>query len=100
MGTSSRFSLFFAATLLAGSGCDQASTPLIPTSPDTPTGKISVRSIRPDSGATLIADRCDGGYCIHDTQLALAFDVQLNQDVGEPWVTVSLYNGSQRCAGS
>jgi hypothetical protein len=97
---------FFAAALLPLLGCNQATTSAFPTVPSAPTapapvvrqGQITVPSAQPESGATLRAEPCDGGYCIHNVRFT--FDVQLNQDVAEPWVTVSLYNGSQRCAGS
>jgi hypothetical protein len=105
MRTSAGFYAFFAVALLAGAGCDQATTPALPTGPATPgpasvipQGQISVLSVQPESGATLTAEPCDGGYCIDDARLT--FDVQFDQEVPEPWVTVSFYSGVQRCAGS
>jgi len=37
-----------------------------------------------------------GGWC----NTVLIVDVQLDRDVAEPWVTASIYNGSQRCGGT
>jgi len=110
MRTSARFYAFFAVALLAGAGCDQGTTPAPPTGPSAPAspapvipqGQIAVLSVLPESGATLVAEPCDGGYCIGEraTNLRLTFNVQLDQEVREPWVTVFFYNGSQQCAGS
>jgi hypothetical protein len=36
------------------------------------------------------------GWC----NTILVVDVQLDRDVLEPWVTASIYNGSQRCGGT
>jgi len=106
MRTSARFSVLCAVALLIVAGCDHSTTFALPTGPGgqaapapvIPQGEITALSVQPESGATLTAEPCDGGYCIDDVQLT--FDVQLDQDVTEPWVTVSFYNGLQRCAGS
>ena len=68
----------------------------------TPQGQITVVSVQPESGATLIAEPCDGGYCIGErsSDIQLTFDVQIDHEVTEPWVTVSFYNGLEKCAGS
>jgi len=110
MRRSARFYAFFAVVLLAGAGCDQGTTPapsMGPTAPVAaarvmPQGQITVLSVQPESGATLVTEPCDGGYCIGEraTYLRLTFNVQLDQEVREPWVTAFFYNGSQQCAGS
>jgi|RhiMethySRZTD1v2_1073278.scaffolds.fasta_scaffold902738_1 hypothetical protein len=95
--------------LLAGAvgGCDSsaASSPTSPSVSPTPSapvppaqGQITVLSVQPESGATIVAEPCDGGYCSFDPRFT--FDVQLDRSVDEPWVTVSLFSGSQRCASS
>lgn len=103
MNTSARFYASFAIALLSVAGCDQPKTPTGPSAaaapaPVIPQGQITVQSVQPESGATITGEACDGGYCISDARLA--FDVQLDQEVTEPWVTVSFYDGLQRCAGS
>jgi hypothetical protein len=110
MRTSARSYALFVVVLLSGAGCDHDTTSTLPTSPITPVapapvipqGQITVLSVQPESGATLTAEPCDGGFCIgdHTTHFRLTFDVQLDQDVTEPWVTVSFFSGLQRCAGS
>jgi hypothetical protein len=51
-----------------------------------------------------VAEPCEPGaayYCTSEGDVRLTFDVQLDQEVAEPWVTVSFYNGlHQKCAGS
>jgi hypothetical protein len=101
MRPSARLYLLLAIALLVGNSCDQqAENPATPTPivVPPPQGEINATSIQPDSGATLDAEVCDGGYCTDDVRFA--FDVQLNQDVGEPWLTVRLYDGSRQCAAS
>ena len=104
MRTPARFYAFLAITLLAGAGCDHPthalpagpSAPAAP-APAIPAGRITVMSARPEPGATLTADLCDGGYCV---DARFTFEVQVDRDVAEPWVTASFYNGSQPCANS
>jgi hypothetical protein len=105
--TTEKLYAFFAIALLTVAGCDRSRTPALPTAPAAPglapvvpQGHIAVLSVRPESGATLTAEPCDGGYCISDTDVRLTFQVQLDRDVNEPWVTVSFDDGMQRCAGS
>ena len=107
MRTPALIAAFLAAALLPFVGCDQTRSAVSPTVPSAPTapapvgpqGQITVLSVKPESGATLSGEPCDGGYCI-ERNVGFTFDVQLDQAVAEPWVTVSLYNGLQRCAGS
>ena len=108
MRTCGRFYAFFPFALLTVAGCDKATMSALPTGPGeaaapapvVPQGQITVLSVQPESGATLTAEPCDGGYCISDSDVRLTFEVRFDEEVREPWVTVSLYNGLQRCAGS
>lgn len=105
-----RIAALFAVALLPLIGCDQATTlPSVPSAPTAPApagpqGQINVLSVRPESAATLVAEPCEPGaayYCTSEGDVRLTFDVQLDQEVAEPWVTVSFYNGlHQKCAGS
>ena len=105
MRTFVSFYAFCAVALLTGAGCDSATTPL-PTAPGGPSipapvipqGEITVQSVHPETGATLTAEECDGGWCVFDFKLAV--DVRVDRDLAEPWVTVSFYDGLQQCAGS
>ena len=110
MSTPTRIAAFFALALPLV-GCDQATTsaPSVPTAPTAPTpavpqGQITVRSVQPESGATLVTEPCEPGatyYCTSEGEPRLAFDVQFDQEVTEPWVTVSFHNSlNQQCAGS
>src|SRR5215212_1275689 len=108
MRNPARVAALFAAALLPLVGCDQARSPVSPTVPSAPTvpapvGQITVLSVEPDSGATVKVEPCEPGsdyYCPSRGEARLTFDVQLNQAVTEPWVTVSFYNGLQRCGES
>ena len=109
MRTPTRIAVFVAIALLPLVGCEQATTsPSAPTAPTAPApavpeGQINLLSIQPESGATLLAEPCEPGayyYCTGEGEPRLTFGVHLDQEVTEPWVTVSFYNGVQRCAGS
>jgi hypothetical protein len=91
-----------AVALLTGAGCDSATTPL-PTGPGAPSipaplipqGEITVQSVQPETGATLTAEECDGGWCVSDFKLAV--DVRADQDVAEPWVSVVQRRSTTMC---
>lgn len=95
MKTSTRFYGLFAAAVLTLAACDQRSisAPL----QTAPAGQITVAQVTPLAGAGY-AITCirDGNWC----PMGLVVDVQLEQDVAEPWITASFYNGSQRCGGT
>jgi hypothetical protein len=103
MRTSTRFYALFAAALLTLAGCDQRSisaplqaAPGTMPAPAEP-GQITVLQVTPLAGAGYaIGCSRDGNWC----NMLLVVDVQLDQDVAEPWVTASFYNGSQRCGGT
>ena len=106
-----RIAAFIALALLPLFGCDQAETsaPSVPSAPTAPTpavsqGQITVRSVQPESGAMLVTEPCEPGatyYCTSEGEPRLTFDVRFDQEITEPWVTVSFYNGlNQPCAGS
>jgi hypothetical protein len=103
MRTSTRFSALFAAALLTLAGCDQQSisaplqnAPGTQPAPAEP-GQIAVVQLTPLAGANYAIGCVRGSnWC----NMLLVVDVQLDQDVAEPWVTASFYNGSQRCGGT
>ena len=98
MRTSPRFYAFLAGALLAVGACDQQaiSTPIAPaTTPTTADpGRINIAQLSPGGNSLKCIE--EGWWCT----LLLVVDVQLDQDVAEPWVTASFYNGSQRCGGT
>ena len=103
MRTPTRFYASFAAALFTLAGCDQRSIsaplPAAPGPMPAPAepGQIAVVQVTPLAGAGYaIGCYRDGNWC----NMKLVVDVQLDQDVAEPWVTASFYNGSQRCGGT
>jgi hypothetical protein len=109
MNAPTHIAAFLAVALLPLIGCDQVATPPsvpsapTPLAPAGPQGQITVLSVQPESGATLVTEPCEPGatyYCTSEGEPRLTFDVELDQEVTEPWVTASFYNGSQRCVGS
>ncbi len=103
MRISLRFCAFCAVALLTLAGCDQRSisAPLqtAPAAMPTPAepGQITVLQMTPFAGPgyAIVCYRA-GNWC----NTMLVVDVQLDQDVAEPWITASFYNGSQRCGGT
>jgi hypothetical protein len=103
---------YLAATLvalLAVSACDDdpsarnvSSTNPVPTAPapPAPVGDITLRSIIPESGATLTVRPCEW-YPLYEDFCAdrspMRFDVQYEASVAEAVVTAGFYSGSQRC---
>lgn len=102
MRASTRFYALFAAALLT-LACDQQSISApLQTAPATipapvEPGQITVLQLTPLAGAGYgIGCYREGNWC----NMLLVVDVQLDQNVAEPWVTASFYNGSQRCGGT
>ena len=103
MRTSTPFYALFAAALLTLAGCDQQSIsaplqnpPGTQPAPAEP-GQIAVVQLTPWAGANYLIGCVRGSnWC----PMMLVVDVQLDQDVAEPWITASFYNGSQRCGGT
>jgi hypothetical protein len=86
-----------AAALLVLAGCDQQTA--LPTAPGatagpSQTGQLDIALFSP-GGNVLMCTPAEG-WC----NTVLVVDVQLDRDVLEPWVTASIYNGSQRCGGT
>ena len=57
-------------------------------------GQLTVVQLTPLPGAIL----CIRG--VNGCNMMLVVDVLLDQDVAEPWITASFYNGSRRCGGT
>ena len=104
MRTSTRFYALLAAVLITLAGCDERSisAPLLQTAPGTTpapaeSGQLTVVQLTPLAGAgyAIVCVR-GANWC----NMLLVVDVLLDQDVAEPWVTASFYNGSQRCGGT
>ena len=85
------------AALLTLAGCDERSisAPVPGTMPaPADPGQLTVVQLTPLAGAIT----CIRGANWCNTMLVV--DVLLDQDVAEPWVTASFYNGSRRCGGT
>ena len=78
----------------------------VPTAPSPPplsaAGKITLRSIAPESGSTLAVVECANSFntrfkdlCAEPLQMTV--DVEFDGSVSNAVVTASFYNGSQRC---
>lgn len=97
MRTSTRFYALFAAVLLTLAGCDERSisAPVPGTLPaPADPGQLTVVQLTPLPGAIICIRGAN--WC----NMMLVVDVLLDQDVAEPWVTASFYNGSRRCGGT
>ena len=95
----------FAVSACDGPGRSVSRTNPVPTAPSPPAppepqGDITVRSITPESGATLTVRQCEW-YPLYEDFCAdrspMKFDVRYGADVSESVVTAGFYNGSQRC---
>jgi|SoiMetStandDraft_5_1073268.scaffolds.fasta_scaffold287966_1 hypothetical protein len=101
MGTCPRFYGVLAAALLTLTGCDEGATSVLPAAPaalapspaPAETGRLDIALMTPGGNALICAA---DGSC----NMMLAVDVQLDQDVSEPWITASFYNGSRRCGST
>ena len=85
------------AGMIACSDRDNRTVPLAPSPAvaSAPTDQITIRSIMPESGATLTVQPCPvssgySGMCVAD-QVSLTFDVEFSRDVANPVVGASLY---------
>ena len=101
-----------AATFLLLVGCDGKPTqmPLAPTPvasaplpPAATAGNITLVSLTHPAGSTLFVDDCGpswtgiAGSHLCNLEWRAAFDVVLHEDLSDAIVTVSFYNGSERC---
>ena len=89
----------WSAACIVLSGCE--STPSSPSPPTSLQAPLSIRSITPASGTTLLVRECgfDEGFDILCTQEPrVSVDVDVPHDIDDPALSVILENGSKRCA--
>jgi hypothetical protein len=86
----------WSAACVLFSGCGSKT----PSSPSASTSPVSIRSITPASGTTLVVRDCgfDGLTVICTQEPRLSVDIDVPRDIGDPALDATLEGASKRCA--